>query len=155
MFKRRDRHSVLINLTDHCVQLARLGRLDVRPLTVDTFAEVAAADVGSVARWLDFTFGNRAGKFISAYCGFHPAERIFQRDSINVRRLSDREFLYNVIAEHAKIISAKAWHVAALNPSDGMPLSVDSITRSGLFLGMPWSATRTAQILLRDWGVRP
>jgi hypothetical protein len=155
MFKRRDRHSVLINLTDHCVQLARLGSPDVRPLAVDTFAEVSAADVGSVARWLDFTFPNRAGKFISAYCGFHPGERVFQRDSINARRLSDREFLYNVVADHSKIISAKAWHVAALNPVDGMPLSVDSSSRTAIYLGVPWSATRTAQVLLRDWGVRP
>ena len=121
MFKRRERHSVLINLTDHCVQLARLGRLDARPLHVDTFAEISASDVGSVARWLDFTFPDRAGKFISAYCGFHPTERVFQRDSINARRLSDREFLYNTVAEHSKIVSAKAWHVAALNPADGMP----------------------------------
>jgi hypothetical protein len=155
MFKRRERHSVLINLTDHCVQLARLGRLDVRPLAVDTFAEVSIADVGSVARWLDFNFTNRSGKFVTAYCGFHPAERIFQRDSINVRRLYDREYLYNIVAEHAKIISAKAWHVAALNPVDGMPLSADSSARSALFLGVPWSATRQVQVMLRDWGVRP
>ena len=155
MFKRRDRHSVLINLTDHCVQLARLGRQDVRPLAVDTFAEVSVEDVGSVARWLDFTFPGRAGKFISAYCGFHPGERVFQRDSINARRLSDRDFLYNVVADHSKIISAKAWHVAALNPVDGMPLAADSSSRTAIYLGVPWSATRTAQVLLRDWGVRP
>ncbi len=155
MFKRRERHSVLINLTDHCVQLARLGRLDARPLLVDTFAEVEISDAGSVARWLDFTFSNRAGKFIAGYCGFHPSERIFQRDSINTRRLYDREYIYNVIAEHAKIISAKAWHVAALNPADGIPLSTDSNARAAIFFGVPWSATRSAQLLLRDWGVRP
>ncbi len=155
MFKRRERHSVLINLTDHCVQLARLGPLEERPLVVDTFAEVSIADVGSVARWLDFTFPHRSGRFVTGFCGFHPAERIFQRDAINVRRLSDRDFLYNVIAEHAKIISAKAWSVAALNPVDGMALTVDSNARTALYLGVPWSATRTAQVLLRDWGVRP
>ena len=155
MFKRKERHGVLINLTDHCVQVARLGRLDVRPLTVDTFAEISASDAGSVARWLDVNFGDRAGKFVSAYCGFHPSERIFQRDAINVRRLTDRDFLYNMVAEHAKIISAKAWHVAALNPTDGMPLSTDSNTRTALFMGVPWSAAREAQVRLRDWGVRP
>src|ERR1700689_3176821 len=122
MFNRKERHGVLINLTDHCVQLARLGRLDLRPLTVDTFAEVPFSDTGSVARWLDANFGDRGGRFVSAFCGFHPSERIFQRDVINVRRLSDREFLNNVVAEQAKIVSAKAWHVAALNPGDGMPL---------------------------------
>jgi len=155
MFKRKERHGVLINLTDHCVQLARLGRLDVRPLEVDTFAEVAATDAGSVARWLDVNFSDRAGRFISAFVGFHPADRIFQRDVINVKRLADREFLYNVVAEHAKIVSAKAWHMAALNPGDGMPLTVDSNARMALFMGVPWSAAREAQVRLRDWGVRP
>ena len=94
MFKRKERHGVLINLTDHCVQLARLGRLDVRPLTVDTFAEISASDTGSVARWLDVNFGDRAGRFVSAFCGFHPSERIFQRDAINVRRLVERAVSY-------------------------------------------------------------
>jgi hypothetical protein len=155
MFKRKERHGVLINMTDHCVQLARLGRLDVRPLTVDTFAEVSASDAGSVARWLDVNFGDRAGRFVSAFCGFHPSERIFQRDVINVKRLADREFLYNVVAEQAKIVSAKAWHVAALNPNDGLPLTVESSSRTALFMGVPWAAAREAQVRLRDWGVRP
>ena len=155
MLKRKERHGVLINLTDHCVQLARLGRLDVRPLAIDTFAEVSISDSGSVARWLDVNFGDRAGKFVSAYCGFHPAERIFQRDAINVRRLADREFLYSTVAELAKITSAKAWHVAALNPSDGMPLTPESSARAALYMGVPWAATRDAQVRLKDWGVRP
>jgi hypothetical protein len=155
MFKRKERHGVIINLTDHCVQLARLGRLDVRPLSVDTFAEVSISDSGSVARWLDLNFGDRQGKFISAFCGFHPGERIFQREAINVRRLGDKEFLYNTIAEMAKITSAKAWHVAALNPMDGMPLNVESSSRNALFMGVPWSAAREAQTRLRDWGIRP
>src|ERR1039457_3403956 len=155
MFIRRQRHSVLINLTDHCVQLARLGRLDVRPLTIDTFAEVSIADVGSVARWLDFNFNNRSGKFITAYCGFHPAERIFQRDSINVRRLYDREYLCNIVAEHAKIISAKAWHVAALNPGGGIPLSADSRARSAIFRGAPGAAAGQTPCRLPEGGTRP
>jgi hypothetical protein len=155
MFKRKERHGVLVNLTDHCIQMARLGRMDVRPLTVDTFAEISIADSGSVARWLDLNFVDRAGRFVSAYCGFHPSDRIFQRDAINVRRLSDREFLYTVVAEFAKISSAKAWHVAALNPGDGMPLTPDASARTALFMGVPWSACRAAQVHLRDWGVRP
>jgi hypothetical protein len=155
MFNRKERHGVLINLTDHCVQMARLIRMDVRPLTVDTFAEIPIADSGSVARWLDFNFGDRAGKFITAFCGFHPTERIFQRDAITARRLSDREFLPATIAEFAKITSAKAWHVAALNPTDGMPLTPDSHSRSALYLGVPWTAARETQVRLRDWGVRP
>jgi len=155
MLKRKERHGVLINLTDHCVQLARLGRMDVRPLAVDTFAEIAAGDAGSVARWLDVNFSDRTGRLISAYCGFHPTERIFQRDAINVRRLTDRDFLYNVVAEQAKIVSAKAWHVAALNSSDGMPLDPESTARTALYMGVPWAASREAQVRLRDWGVRP
>ena len=85
MFKRKERHGVLINLTDHCVQLARLGRMDLRPLVVDTFAEISITDAGSVARWLDFNFGDRAGKFhVGLLPDSTPADRIFQRDAITV-----------------------------------------------------------------------
>jgi hypothetical protein len=36
-----------------------------------------------------------------------------------------------------------------------MPLTPDSSSRVALFLGVPWSAAREAQVRLRDWGVRP
>jgi len=36
-----------------------------------------------------------------------------------------------------------------------MPLTVESNSRTALYLGVPWSAAREAQVRLRDWGVRP
>ncbi len=45
--------------------------------------------------------------------------------------------------------------MAALNSVDGMPLTASSSARTAVFLGVPWTATRQVQVLLRDWGVRP
>ena len=49
---RNRRSGVLFNQTEHGVQLARLGRLDERPLTVDAFAELAPGDDDGIEKWL-------------------------------------------------------------------------------------------------------
>lgn len=51
IFQRKERHGVLLNFTDHCVQLARLTGLDEKPLGVDAFAEIPKGDEDGVTRW--------------------------------------------------------------------------------------------------------
>ena len=60
--------------------------------------------------------------------------------------------LYTTVADLAKITSAKAWHVAALNPTDGMPITPNSQSRTALYLGVPWAAAREAQVRLQATG---
>ncbi|HWA09427.1 MAG TPA: hypothetical protein VG838_08265 [Opitutaceae bacterium] len=155
IFQRKERHGVLLNLTDHCVQLARLSGLDEKPLTVDSFAEIAAGDEEAVMRWLRETFPEHTSGYLPGYCSFHPHERLLLRETINPRRLAEQGYLSGLVAEHAKLASAKEWHVAALHPSEGLPLTPESTARAGLLLGVPWTAVREAQNLMRKWGIRP
>lgn len=155
IFQRKERHGVLLNLTDHCVQLARLSGLDERPLTVDRFIELPVGDEDAIIRWLRESFPDHSGGYLPGYCSFHPQERLLLRETVNPRRLAEQGYLQGLVAEHAKISSAKEWHVAALHPSEGLPLAPESTARAGLLLGVPWTAIRETQNLLRKWGVRP
>jgi len=154
MFKRKERHGVLVSLTDHCVQLARL-QLDERPLVVDAFTEIAANDDEGVVRWMQESFPEHTSGYLPGYCTFYPADRLFVRETINTRRLAEPGYLGSLIAETAKIPSTKEWQIGALHPVEGLPLTADSAQRAALLVGVPWLSVRDAQHRLRKWGIRP
>lgn len=96
---RNKRSGVLYNQTEHGLQLARLGRLDEKPLTVDAFTELAPGDDEGVTRWLATSFADRGPGYLSAYCGFHPTERVLLRENINTRRFAEPDYLSTLLAE--------------------------------------------------------
>ena len=81
IFQRKERHGVLLSLTDHFVQLARLSGLDERPLTVDRFIELPVGDEEAVTRWLREAFPDHNSGYLPGYCSFHPHERLLLRVS--------------------------------------------------------------------------
>ncbi len=152
---RNKRSGVLFNQTEHGVQLARLGRLDEKPLTVDAFAELAPGDDDGVARWLATNLSDRGPGYLSAYCGFHPAERVLIRENINPRRLAEADYLPALLAEQARLPSAKDWFIRVLHPIEGEEFTPATPPRPGLLLGLPLAGVRDLQNRLRKQGLRP
>jgi hypothetical protein len=152
---RVQRTGILWNVTDHLVQIARLGELEKRPLAIDRCAEFAAGDDEGVAGWVRETFPDRGVGYLAGYCGFHPTERVLLRESVNTRRLAEPEFLPGLFTEHAKLSSTKDWFFRALNPIDGEELTSTSPARPGLLFGLPLTPVRDTQTRLRKLGIRP
>jgi hypothetical protein len=152
---RTTRQGVLWNVTDHSVQLARLGRLDEKPLLVDNLAEFSPGDDEGVSHWLRGAISDRGPGYLPAYCGFHPPERVLLRESVNTRRMSEPHFLESLLAEHAKLPSVKDWHVCAIHPVEGEQFTVTTPARPGLLLGLPLATVRDAQQKMRKLGLRP
>jgi len=152
---RTKRSGVLLNFTEHCVQLARLGRLDEKPLMVDSFAELAPADDDGIARWLRSAFTDRGSGYFAGYCGFHPVDRVLLRENVNTRRLNEPDFLNNLLAEQARLPSTKDWFVRALHPVDGEEFTATTPPRPGLMVGLPLAAVRDMQQRLRKLRIRP
>ncbi len=152
---RQKRHAVLCNLTDHAFQVARVARLDERPVLVDAFAELPPADDEAVAQWLHESFPERAAGYIPAYGGFHPPERVLLRENINTRRFNEPGYLEHLLAETAKLTAVKDWQVCALNPVDGELFSTSTPSRPGLLFGLPRSAVRETQQRLCRLGLLP
>ena len=152
---RNKRSGVLYNQTEHGLQLARLGRLDETPLTVDAFAELAPGDEDGLERWLAANFADRGPGYLSAYCGFHPTERVLLRENINPRRFAEPEYLSALLAEQARLPSTKDWFIRALHPVEGEEFTAATPPRPGLLLGLQLNGVRELQNRLRKQRIRP
>lgn len=157
MFTRDKRTGVLFNQNDHGLQLARLARLNEKPLVVDMFTELpaATADDDAVADWLGRAFPNRGAGYLTGFCGFHPVERVLQREIVNTRRLAEPGFLPALLAESAKLPTVKDWVVTALHPIEGEEFTSTTPARPGLLFGLPLGSVRELQQRLRKLAIRP
>ena len=155
IFKRKERDGVLINLTDHSVQLARLPRFDRRPQVMESLVELPAGDTAAAARWLDENFKDRGGSYLPAFCGFHPADRILEHETVNGRRMGERDYVPGLFAQRVKTATADAWEFAVLDAARGLPLAADNSLHPALLFGVPYSEIRETQERLRRLGIRP
>lgn len=152
---RNKRSGVLFNQTEHGIQLARLGRLDEKPLTVDAFAELAVGDEDGIERWMQVNFADRGPGYLSGFCGFHPPDRVLIRENINTRRFVEPEYLNLLLAEQARLPSTKDWFIRALHPVEGEVFTAATPPRPGLVLGFPLGGVRELQNRLRKQSIRP
>jgi hypothetical protein len=152
---RNRRSGVLFNQTEHGMQIARLGRLDEQPLTIDAFAELAPGDDRAIGHWMDAQLPDRGRGFVPAFCGFHPSERVLLRETINTRRFAEPDYLPALLAEQARLPSTKDWFIRALHPIEGEEFTAETPPRPGLLLGLPFNGVRELQNRLRRQRLRP
>lgn len=155
LLPRNSRHSVLCNLTDHAVQLARLTGVGERPFGIELFAELPVADDAAIAAWIENACPERPGGYVPAYCAFHPAERMIVRENINTKRLAEANYLETLLAEHAKTSALRDWRVFAVQPADGDEITPAMSSRPGLLLGLPRTTIRETQQRLTKLGLLP
>lgn len=156
MLTRNTRSGVLFSQNDHGVHMARLARLDEKPLVVDQLAELPMTpDDSAVGDWLRAAFPERGPGYLAGYCGFHPVERLLQREAINTRRMAEPDFLATLLAESAKVPPLRDWHVSALHPTEGEAITAATPSRPGLLMGLPLSGVRDFQHRLRKLVIRP
>lgn len=155
LIARGSRSGVLWNVNEHVVQLARVARPDVKPLVVEQMVEFPAGDEDKVAQWLRAAFPERGRGFVPGYCGFHPTDRVLLREMINTKRMSEANYLPQLLAEQAKLTAVNDWSVSALHPVEGELYTPGSVARPGLLVGLPLATVRSAQVQLRKLGVRP
>jgi len=156
MFNRQARPGALINLTENFIHLARLVRLDEKPLEIDSLAEIHPSNEDAFTTWLSANFTDFVGRgYVPAYCGFHPGQRVLARENLNAKRFAEPNYLPALFTEHAKVSSVKEWQLGALHPSEGIPPVADGVVRPGLLLGVPWTVIRDCQQRLLTLGLRP
>ncbi|MDB6126890.1 MAG: hypothetical protein JWM35_786 [Verrucomicrobia bacterium] len=156
MFNRQARPGALINLTDNYIHLARLVRLDAKPLEIDSLLEIEPSNEDALSTWMSTHFKDYVGRgYIPVYCGFHPPQRVLFRENVNAKRFSEPNYLAPFFSDHAKISSIKEWQVAVVQPSEGIPPVADGVVRPALLLGIPFTVVREQQQNLLAFGLRP
>ena len=155
LLSRNQRSGILLNVTEHSMQMARLSRLDEKPLVIDSFVELPPGDDEAIGQWVRASFPERGQGFLPGYCGFHPHERVLLRENINPRRMAEPSYLPTLLAEQAKLPSVNDWQICALHPLEGELFTPATPARPGLLLGLPLSGVRDLQQRLRKVGIRP
>ncbi len=154
MLARKPSNAVLLNVTPNYVHVARLGRPDSSPLTVEAFAELAPDDDAGLAAWLQREFRDQ-NRWITGYCGFHPKGRALARDNLMPRKLQDPTYLHSVLTAHIRIGSPRDWRFAALDVATGGPFTPDGAQRAGLIMGLSTAETSAFQQSLIELNIRP
>jgi len=154
LLSRNSRFGVLCNVNDHGLQVARLGALDERPLRLDAMTELPASDEAALSQWMRQTFPERAG-YVPAYCSFHPVERVLVRETVNSRRLTEANYLPQLLAEAAKLTAVQDWQVSALHPAEGEQFTPATPSRPALLVGMPVTSARESQARFCKAGLLP
>lgn len=155
LLNRNKRHAVLCNITDHVMQVARLGQIDQRPLLVDGFAELPLGDDEALNRWMREHFAGRPTGYMPGYCGFYPFERVLIRESVNTRRLKEPRYLELLLAESAKLSGLRDWQIGAVHPVDGQEFDGNTPSGPALLFGLPRAVAREAQQRLCKFGLLP
>ena len=155
VLSRASRSSVLWNVNEHVIQLARVTRPDVKPVVVDEMVELSGGDEVGVAAWLHRVFPDRGRSYVPAYCGFHPTDRVLLRETVNTKRIAEPNYLRQLLAEQAKLTAINDWNVCALNPIEGEMFRSSTIACPGLLVGLPLATVRELQQRLRRLGLLP
>lgn len=154
MLARKPSNAVLLNVTPNFVHVARLGRPDATPLSLESLAEFASDDEAGLRGWLRREFREEA-RWIAGYCGFHPKGRVVVRDTLIPRRLHEAGYLAAVIAAHARVDATREWQIAAVEIDSGAAFSTEGTPRPGLVVGVARSEVRAFQQSLIQLNVRP
>lgn len=154
MLARKPSNAALVNVTPNFVHVARLGRPDDRPLSVDAMAEIALDDELGLASWIRREFREET-RWITGYCGFHPKSRVLVRDTLIPRRLDEPGYLAGIVSTLARVDAQRDWQLAALEADSGRAFTSEGTPRAGLIVGVAKAEVRTFQQSLIALNIRP
>ncbi len=154
MLARKPSNALLVNVTPNFVHVARLGRPDDRPLTVDAMTELALDDELGLASWIRREFREET-RWITGYCGFHPKGRVLVRDTLIPRRLEEPGYLAGIVSTLARVDAQRDWQLAALEAESGRAFGAEGTPRPGLIVGVAKADVRTFQQSLIALNIRP
>ena len=125
--QRNTRHSLLIEVNPYQILAAALDRPDSGPVVIEAAAEFDSHDDAGLRQWLDQNF-DKAKSWVPCIGGFAPPEALLQRESIQARRLSEADYLPDLIKEQFKIEQSANWKFAALSPLEGTQVAAEGLS---------------------------
>ena len=152
--QRNTRHSLLIEVNPYQILAAALDRPDSGPVVIEAAAEFDSHDDAGLRQWLDQNF-DKAKSWVPCIGGFAPPEALLQRESIQARRLSEADYLPDLIKEQFKIEQTANWKFAALSPLEGTQVAAEGMARPALLCGVSHSDVHQVQQRLLDHRLLP
>jgi len=154
LFNRHSRRSLLIEINPYQVLAAGLTRPDEGPAIFDCAAEFASDDDAGLRQWLESHF-ERQKSWLPVTASFVSPDGLLQRESILPRKLSEPDYLANLVREQFKIENPEAWKLAALSPLEGRALLPEGTQRPALICGVSHTEVQQVQQRLLDLRLLP
>jgi len=154
LFNRHSRRNLLIEINPYRTLVAGLTRPDEGAIMLDCAAEFETGDEVGLQKWLDANF-ERQKAWVPVICGFVPPEALFQRESIQPRRLVEPGYFGSIAQEQYQVARPEAWSFHAVTPQEGMPLPAGNSQRPALLSGVSNSDVHQLQQRLLDHRLLP
>jgi hypothetical protein len=92
---------------------------------------------------------------VPAICSFVSPEVLLQRESVQPRKLSEADYLPNLVREQFKIENPESWKLKLLSPVEGTVMAPEGAVRPALICGMANSEVHQVQQRLLDFRLMP
>ena len=133
---------------------AGVDRADGGGATIDCAAEFEAHDETGLRQWLAANF-EKPNTWVPAHASFVPPEALLQRESLVPRRLSDDDYLSDLVREQYKIDHPENWKFQTLTPLEGELMPAEGTLRPALVCGVSQTDVHLAQQRLLDQRLLP
>jgi hypothetical protein len=154
LLTRNSRRSLLIEINPYQILAAGFSRPDQGSIMLDCAAEFDSEDDIGLRQWLDANFEKQKA-WVPVICGFVSPEGLLQRESVLPRKLTEPDYLANLVREQYKIENPAAWKLQTLSPLEGIPLLPEGTQRPALICGMSHSDVHRVQQRLLDHRLLP
>ncbi len=133
---------------------AGVDRTDGGGATIDCAAEFEANDEAGLRQWLAANF-EKPNTWVPALASFVPPEALLQRESLVPRRLTDAEYLPDLIKDQYKIDHPENWKFQVLTPLEGEAMPSEGTQRPALVCGVSHTEVQMMQQRLLDQRLLP
>ncbi|MES1194401.1 MAG: hypothetical protein ABUL65_00815, partial [Opitutus sp.] len=151
---RNTRHSLLIEINPYQILAAAIDRPDDGPVVIESAMEFDSDDDAGLRQWLDANF-DKAKSWVPVVGGFVPPEALLQRESIQARRLSEADYLTELVKEQYKIENPANWKFAPLSPLEGAQVPAEGMARPALICGVSNTDVHQVQQRMLDHRLLP
>ncbi len=151
---RNTRQSLLIEINPYQILAAAIDRPDSGPCVIESTAEFDASDDAGLRAWLDENF-DKTKSWVPCIGGFAPPEALLQRESIQARRLTEADYLPELVREQYKIENPAGWKLATLSPLEGAQVAAEGMARPALLCGVSNTDVHQVQQRMLDHRLLP
>lgn len=152
---RNSRRSLLIEHNPYQILAAGITRGDdPGSVLIDCAAEFDRNDDDGLRHWLAQNF-EKQNAWVPAVASFSPPEALFQRESLQPRKLADPDYLTDLVKDQYKIEHPANWKLQVLSPLEGELVPAEGTQRPGLICGVSHTDVHLMQQQLLDHRLLP
>lgn len=151
---RNSRRSLLIEVNPFQILAAGVDRVSGNAITVDCAAEFDVTDETGLRQWLAANF-EKPNTWVPAIASFVPPEALLQRESLAPRKLSEPNYLPELVRDQYKIDHPEHWKIQTLSPLEGELVAPEGTQRPALVAGVSHTDVHFMQQRLLDQRLLP